>query len=68
MHSNVIGTHQAAFRDMICELSITNPIGNINGIADEAGTLGLVYGNRVKQMPAMIRYRMRKPIDKFNKK
>lgn len=68
MHSNVIGTHQAAFRDMICELSITNTIGNINGIADEAGTLGLVYGNRVKQMPAMIRYRMRKPINKFNKK
>jgi hypothetical protein len=27
-----------------------------------------VYGNRVKQMPAMIRYRLKKPVDKFNRK
>ena len=43
-------------------------LGNINGIADKADTLGLVYGNRVKQMPGMISYRMRKPVKKFNKK
>lgn len=68
MHKSVIGTNTSNFTDKICQLSITNSIGNINGIADEAGVLGLVYANRVKQMPAMVRYRMRKPVDKFNKK
>jgi hypothetical protein len=57
-----------AFTDKIAEVSVTNTLGNINAIADDAGVLGLVYGNRVKQMPAMIRYRMRKPINKFNRK
>jgi hypothetical protein len=47
---------------------VTNPLGNINSIADQADTLGLVYGNRVKQMPSMVRYRMKKPVDKFNRK
>lgn len=68
LHSSVSGNNKTAFTDKIAEVSVTNTIGNINGIADEADTLGLVYGNRVKQMPAMIRYRMRKPINKFNKK
>lgn len=67
-HTSVPGRSTSNFTDKTCEVSITNPLGNINGIADEAGTLGLVYGNRVKQMPAMIRYRMRKPVNKFNKK
>ena len=67
-HSSVAGTNRTNFTDNVCEVTVTNLIGNINGIADEAGVLGLVYGNRVKQMPAMIRYRMRKPINKFNKK
>lgn len=68
MHSSVVGTNTTNFTDKIVEISINNSIGNINTIADEAGVLGLVYGNRVKQMPAMMRYRMRKPINKFNKK
>lgn len=68
MHKSVVGTNTCKFTDKVCEVSIVNSIGNINGIADEAGVLGLVYGNRVKQMPAMVRYRMRKPINKFNKK
>jgi hypothetical protein len=68
LHSGVAGYNKSAFTDKIAEVSVTNPIGNINGIADQADTLGLVYGNRVKQMPSMVRYRMRKPADKFNKK
>jgi hypothetical protein len=68
LHSSVAGYNKSTFTDKIAEVSVTNPIGNINGISDEAGVLGLVYGNRVKQMPAMVRYRMRKPVDKFNKK
>jgi hypothetical protein len=67
-HSGVPGTNVSTFTDKIAEVSVTNTLGNINGIADEAGVLGLVYGNRVKQMPAMIRYRLRKPVAKFNKK
>jgi hypothetical protein len=68
LHSGVAGYNKSAFTDKIAEVSVTNPIGNINGIADQADTLGLVYGNRVKQMPSMVRYRMQKPADKFNKK
>lgn len=67
-HSGVAGYNQSAFTDKIAEVSVTNPIGNINGISDEANVLALVYGNRVKQMPAMVRYRMRKPVNKFNNK
>jgi hypothetical protein len=67
-HSGVPGTNISTFTDNVAEVSVTNTLGNINGVADEAGVLGLVYGNRVKQMPAMIRYRMRKPVAKFNKK
>jgi len=68
LHSGVPGYNKSAFTDKIAEVSVTNPIGNINGIADQADTLGLVYGNRVKQMPSMLRYRMRKPVNKFNQK
>jgi hypothetical protein len=67
-HSGVPGTNISTFTDKVAEVSVTNTLGNINGIADDAGVLGLVYGNRVKQMPAMIRHRMKKPTNKFNKK
>ena len=67
-HSGVAGNSVTTFTDKIAEVSVTNTLGNINGIADEAGVLGLVYGNRVKQMPAMMRHRMKKPVNKFNKK
>jgi hypothetical protein len=68
LHTGVPGNNKTNFTDKLAEASVTNMLGNINGIADKADTLGLVYGNRVKQMPAMIRYRMRKPVNKFNKK
>ena len=68
LHSSVGGYNKTFFDDKVTQVTVTNPIGNINGIADQADTLGLVYGNRVKQMPAMVRYRMQKPVNKFNKK
>ena len=68
LHTGISGYNSTTFTDKICEASVTNSLGNINGIADQAGVLGLVYGNRVKQMPGMIRYRMRKPVNKFNRK
>lgn len=68
LHSSVAGFNMTYFSDKVAEVYVNNPIGNINSIADEAGVLSLVYGNRVKQMPSMVRYRMRKPVDKFNKK
>jgi hypothetical protein len=68
LHSGVPGNNRNNFTDKVAEVSVTNTLGNINGIADKADTLGLVYGNRVKQMPGMIRYRMQKPINKFNRK
>lgn len=67
-HSSVVGTNTSNFTDAVAEVTVTNSIGNINNIATEADTLGLVYGNRVKQMPSQVRYRMQKPVDKFNKK
>jgi hypothetical protein len=67
-HSSVVGTNTSNFTDAVSEVTVTNSIGNINNIATEADTLGLVYGNRVKQMPSQVRYRMQKPVDKFNKK
>ena len=67
LHSGVPGINISTFTDKVAEVSVTNTLGNINGIADEAGVLSLVYGNRVKQMPRMIRYRMQKPINKFNR-
>jgi len=68
LHTSVVGNNKTTFTDKVAEVSVTNMLGNINNIADKADTLGLVYGNRVKQIPGMIRYRMKKPVKKFNKK
>jgi hypothetical protein len=67
-HSGVSGYNTSTFTDSNCAVTIANTLGNVNGIADEADTLGLVYGNRVKQMPSQVRYRMQKRVDKFNNK
>ena len=36
-------------------MEIENMIGNINGVADEAGTRNLVYGNRVRNLEAALK-------------
>jgi hypothetical protein len=67
-HNSVLGRNNSTFTDKLAEVSITNTKGNINGIADQAGVLGLVYGNRVKQMPGRIRHLLQLDINKFNNK
>jgi hypothetical protein len=67
-HNTTTGSSMFAFTDKVAEVTITNSKGNINGIADQAGVLGLVYGNRVKQMPGRIRHLLQLDINKFNNK
>jgi hypothetical protein len=67
-HSSVHGMSQTAFGQNSNNVVVTNMNGNINGIADQAGVLGLVYANRIKQMPARVRFLVQQDIDKFNKK
>ena len=67
-HRSVSGNNTSSFTDKSADVSITNTLGNINGIADQAGVLGLVYGNRVKQMPKRLRFLLQEDINKFNNK
>ncbi len=67
-HSTVLGVSQTSFTDKTANVTVRNLNGNANGIADQAGVLGLVYGNRVKQMPAKIQTLVQKDIAKFNSK
>ena len=65
-HTSVAGNSTVTATDKMADVTVRNSNGNVAGIADQAGVLGLVYGNRVKQMPASIRKRMQPDIDKFN--
>ena len=67
-HSSVLGVSQTNFTDKNASVTIRNLNGNANGIADQAGVLGLVYGNRVKQMPAKIQILVQNDINTFNRK
>ena len=67
-HSSVAGNSVTAFTDKSANGTIRNLNGNIFGIADQADVLGLVYGNRVKQMPAKIQNLIQADINKFNSK
>ena len=49
-------------------MTATNLIGNINNVATDAGTVSIVYGNRVKQLDATIQARVRDSIDRANRK
>lgn len=65
-HVSVGGYSTSSFGDKRSKVTVANLLGNVNGIADEANTLNLVYGNRIKQMPSQVRYRTQKPINRFN--
>jgi len=67
-HSSVAGTSSTGFTDKNASVTIRNLNGNIFGIADQADVLGLVYGNRVKQMPAKVRHLVQNDINTFNRK
>jgi hypothetical protein len=47
-------------------MAVTNFIGNINNVSNEAGTENLVYGNRVKQIRAAVLARLEKTIQQAN--
>jgi hypothetical protein len=67
-HNSVAGNSVTSFSDKLADITIRNLSGNIFGIADQAGVLGLVYGNRVKQMPAKIQRLMDTNAANFNRK
>jgi hypothetical protein len=67
-HNSVAGNSVTSFSDKLADITIRNLSGNIFGIADQAGVLGLVYGNRVKQMPAKIQRLIADDVAKFNRK
>jgi hypothetical protein len=67
-HSKVPGNSASTFSDKLADVTIRNLLGNIYGIADQADTLGLVYGNRIRQMPAKIQRLMNTNAANFNRK
>jgi hypothetical protein len=66
--ASVAGYSACNFSSVLAQVYVANPLGNVNGVADEADVIALVYGNRVKQMPAQVRYRTQKVIDKLKSK
>lgn len=67
-HSGVPGNSSVAATDKVAEVTVRNLNGNVNNIADDAGVLGLVYGNRVKQIGPRTRKLLQDDINTFNKK
>jgi hypothetical protein len=67
-HKTVQGKNTISSSDKDVDVIVFNADGNINGIADQANVLALVYGNRVKQMPKRIKRLLQQDIDGFNKK
>jgi hypothetical protein len=53
--------------ELIINLTLGNRIGDTDFIATDADTKNLVYGNRVKQMPAMLENMLQKQKEKFNR-
>jgi hypothetical protein len=47
-------------------MTVMNLIGNINNVANDAGTENIVYGNRVKQMRAAVLARLEKTFQQAN--
>jgi len=67
-HSAPNGVTNYSYNERTLNLSLTNLIGNNNNVATTAGTKNIVYGNRVKQMPAEMQRVLDWQANKFNKK
>jgi hypothetical protein len=70
-HSNTDGIVAMTRREvgeLIFELRVGNRKGDPDFVATEADVKNLVYGNRVKQMPAMMEAMLKAHTEKFNKK
>ena len=67
-HNRVIGRNSLMANDKVVELSVTNTEGNVNGIADAARVLPLVYGNRIKQMRKRFKEHFDKAVEISNRR
>jgi hypothetical protein len=67
-HNRVIGKNSLTANEKVVELSVTNTEGNVNGIADAARVLPLVYGNRIKQMRARFKKHFDKAVEISNRR
>ena len=67
-HNRIIGRNSLMANDKVVELSVTNTEGNVNGIADAARVLPLVYGNRIKQMRARFKKHFDKAVEISNRR
>jgi len=67
-HTAPTGILDYSYSQTNLRISIINTIGNNNNVASTAGTKNIVYGNRVKQMPAELQKVLEAQANKFNKK
>jgi len=67
-HAAPNGIVDYTYNENTLNLTIINRIGNNNNVATDAGTKNIVYGNRVKQMPAEMEHVLQWQAEKFNKK
>jgi hypothetical protein len=67
-HNRIIGRNSLMANDKVVELSVTNTEGNVNGIADAARVLPLVYGNRIKQMRKRFKEHFDKAVEISNRR
>jgi hypothetical protein len=70
-HSNTDGIvvmTRREVKELIFELTIGNQKGDTDFVATDADVKNLVYGNRVKQMPAMMEAMLKAHTEKFNRK
>jgi hypothetical protein len=67
-HGAPNGLTTYSYNERTLNLSVINLIGNNNNVATTAGTKNIVYGNRVKQMPAELQRVLEARAAKFNKK
>ena len=67
-HGSPNGLTNYSYNESTLSLSIVNLIGDNNNVATTAGTKNIVYGNRVKQMPAELKRILDARAAKFNKK
>jgi hypothetical protein len=54
--------------ELVFELTLGNRIGDLDFVATDADTKNLVYGNRVKQMPLMLKNMMDAHTERFNRR
>jgi hypothetical protein len=67
-HNRVAGKSNLMANEKVVELSVTNTEGNVNGIADAARVLPLVYGNRIKQMRKRFKEHFDKAVEISNRR